>query len=168
MATQEGAAWAVLLVLLAAITAIDLRSQRIPDALNGALLLAGLWASTLPNGPGLHAAVVGAGLGVFALLLVAIGFRQWRGIDGLGGGDVKFLAGAGAWTGWQGIGPVVLVASTAALLVVLLQKVAGVTRHPRQPFAFAPYLCLAVATIRAVQSGCTGGVEPCFLVQAMN
>jgi leader peptidase (prepilin peptidase)/N-methyltransferase len=34
---------------------------------------------------------------------VRLGYRRWRGLDGLGGGDVKLAAMLGAWLGWQGV-----------------------------------------------------------------
>ena len=145
-------AWIVLLVLLGAIVVIDVRTHRIPNALTLALLVSGGVVAMVPGGPGFADALAGALLGGLSSLAVALGFRWWRGVDGLGMGDVKFLAGAGSWTGWQGVGPVVFVAATAALLAVGVLTVTGRAPGRREPFAFGPFLCFALIVVRGCQT----------------
>ncbi|MDA6077307.1 A24 family peptidase [Edwardsiella anguillarum] len=40
-----------------------------------------------------------------------LGFWRWRGVQGLGGGDVKLLAALGAWCGWPDLPALLLLAS---------------------------------------------------------
>jgi prepilin peptidase CpaA len=76
----------------------DLARRRIPNMLNVAILAAGLAARLAFGGwSSLGYGLAGAGVGL-ALLIVLFHFR-W-----LGGGDVKFLAAAGAWLGPLDVG----------------------------------------------------------------
>ena len=144
-------AWLVLAGQLAGIAWVDWRTQRIPNPLTASLLVSGLAVAGLTGVPTLAASVVGALLGSGFLLAIATVFRRLRGLDGLGLGDVKFLAGAGAWTGWQGVGPVVCVAAIAALTGVGLRRWTGPALDRRTPIPFGPALCLALLTVRAAQ-----------------
>jgi leader peptidase (prepilin peptidase)/N-methyltransferase len=66
-----------------------------------------------------------------------------RGREGIGMGDGKLLAAAGAWVSWQGLPSIIVLAAGASLLVALVQ--AGLTRRSmmHQEFPFGPYLSLA-------------------------
>lgn len=149
-------AWSLLGVQLAAVAWVDWRTHRIPNRLNATLLLSGLVVAGLTDAPGLAAAVVGAVLGGAVLLAIALAFRHLRGRDGLGLGDVKFLAGAGAWTGWQGVGPIVFLAALGALTIVGVRRWAGATLDRHQPIPFGPALCAALLVVRAVQQADVG------------
>ena len=92
--------FATVALSLAVATVIDLRSQRIPNALTVPTALAGLAYHLLIQGPqGLWFSLAGLGLGL-GLMLAPFLFRV------MGGGDVKLMAAVGAWVGPQ----VVLVA----------------------------------------------------------
>ncbi len=149
-------AWGLLGVQLAAVAWVDWRTHRIPNRLNATLLLSGLGVAGLTDEPGLAASAVGAVLGGAVLLAVALAFRRLRGHDGLGLGDVKFLAGAGAWTGWQGVGPVVFLAAAGALAIVGMRRWAGAPLDRNQPIPFGPALCAALVVVRAVQQADLG------------
>src|SRR5687767_15907788 len=71
----------------------DLRSRRIPNWLTFSLVLSGIAQSFTPGGlvsPGMSLAGFAVGFGLPMILFV---------IGALGGGDVKLLAGVGAWFG---------------------------------------------------------------------
>ncbi|MCC7046309.1 MAG: prepilin peptidase [Alphaproteobacteria bacterium] len=103
---------------LLALALIDARHFLLPDALTLPVLAVGL-ARGLAGGAhwpiGLAEAAVGAGSGYLVLTALGLIYRRLRGRDGLGGGDAKLLAAAGAWTGWIGLPSVVLIAAVAAL-----------------------------------------------------
>lgn len=126
------AATVVLVSILIPIAIIDQRRQIIPNALNAALLLAGL---TYAASNGLNQllwaclSVVAAGSFFAALKL---GYSRLRRQQGLGWGDVKFLAAAGAWASPAQMPWVVLAASMSALFYVIL-----VALRQNDAFSFA-------------------------------
>lgn len=148
--------WGVLGVQLMAAAWVDWHTHRIPNRLNAALLMTGLLVAGTTDVPGLTASIVGAGLGSAILLGVALAFRRLRGQDGLGLGDVKFLAGAGAWTGWQGVGPVIFLAAAGVLVIVGARRWAGAPIERHQPIPFGPALCVALLVVRVVQQADVG------------
>ena len=123
------------LVLLAA---IDLRTLTLPDALTLPLLAAGLALSALgATGPlALHAA--GAAAGAALVVGIDAAYRVWRGAPGMGLGDAKLLAAAGAWCGLAAL-PSVLVLACLAGLAGALAAGAGA----RVPVPFGPALAAA-------------------------
>ncbi len=89
----------------------DLRRRRIPNAVTGLLLLAGLIAQGLLHGP------LGAlsGLAAAAIVIVAL-YVPWN-AGGIGGGDVKLAAATSAWLGLNLLLPFVLATAVAGGLV---------------------------------------------------
>jgi len=87
--------FAAVTLSLAVASLIDLRSQRIPNALTLPCALAALAYHLLIQGPhGLWFSLAGLGVGL-GLMLAPFLFRV------MGGGDVKLLAAVGAWVGPQ-------------------------------------------------------------------
>lgn len=126
--------------VLLALALIDLRTYTLPDVLTLALLAAGLGTIAIVDPDRLADHLLGAlaGYGVIAALRAA--YRWLRGIEGIGLGDAKLLAAAGAWLSWEGLPAVLLVAAACGLLVSvglsLLRgrPVAGTARLPFGPF----------------------------------
>ena len=136
-----------LTALLAVIARADLQDLRIPDALNLTLILSGLTMSLAGPRPLDH--VIGATAG-YALFWVIgeIHFRR-TGREGLGLGDAKLFAGAGAWLGWQGLPTVLLIAAATGLVAALLRRRTGAGTRPegRPEIAFGPWLALGLWTV---------------------
>lgn len=127
---------------LIAASAIDIEHYLLPDALILPLLWLGLllnvWHVIVP----LEQAVIGAVAGYLALWLVFQVFRLLTGKEGMGRGDFKLLACLGAWTGWQMLPLIILVA--AALGVVLGGGWLLFSRKGREhPIPFGPFLAVA-------------------------
>jgi len=137
-----GSAAAFSLFLLA-IAWIDAEHRLIPDELSAGLLAFGLWARGL-SAEGLAVGLAGALLGFEGFWVVASGYRRIRGIDGLGGGDVKLAAGLGAFLGPPGLLLTVLIASTTGSLAGLWLIVRG-RGHARTALPFGSYLAAAAA-----------------------
>jgi prepilin peptidase CpaA len=100
-----------LLALLVTATVTDLRARRIPNWLSFAMILAGLLQSFLSVRtvtPGASALGLLAGFAL-TFILFALG--------ALGGGDVKLMAGVGAWVG---PGPVVAVFAITAIIGMVI------------------------------------------------
>ena len=109
-----------LAVVLAALALFDLRQGRLPDWLTLPLAAAGLLLAW--RGGALADSLLGAALGYALFEGLALAYRRLRGREGLGGGDAKLAAAAGAWVGWQGLPSVVLVAAAGALAVALVRR----------------------------------------------
>ena len=114
--------WHVKLVSIVLIVAawIDGRELRVPNWITFPMILAGLVYSTSVGGfGGLGAGVLGMCVGLLTLLpLYAVG--------GMGAGDVKLMAGIGAWLGWEitlaAFAVSVIVGAVMAVIMVLWKK----------------------------------------------
>jgi leader peptidase (prepilin peptidase) / N-methyltransferase len=110
-----------LALIMLAIAVVDARRFIIPDSLNAAGLALGL----------VHAVIVGEGSVIESLALAALRaaavalvflalrllYARLRGRQGLGLGDVKLAAVAGAWLGWNAIPVAIEIAAVSALAV---------------------------------------------------
>jgi leader peptidase (prepilin peptidase)/N-methyltransferase len=129
--------------MLTALTAVDVASFRLPDILTGPMLAAGLLVSVfLPGRPVLDHAV-GAAIGYGVLALLGWAYERLRGREGIGLGDAKLLAAAGAWLGWRPLPSLVLVACAAAAGLVAVMALAKGRAAIQQRVAFGGPLCLA-------------------------
>jgi leader peptidase (prepilin peptidase)/N-methyltransferase len=128
---------------LLTLAAMDLRHMVLADSLNLALAVSGLAAALVWSQLPISDHLLGMLLGPVALYLVNLIYRFLRGPDGLGMGDVKFMAGAGAWLGWQGLPSVVLYASLAALLAVLVAVPRSKLKR-NTAIPFGAFLCLGL------------------------
>lgn len=126
-----GLGWTLLLIAV-----LDGEHFWLPDRLTLPLLGAGLLVGAAQGLPTLTAGVIGASAGWGALALVAFVYRKVRGREGLGGGDPRLLAAAGAWVGWIGLPSVLLWASLAGLSVVGARLATGgrISGDDRLPF----------------------------------
>jgi leader peptidase (prepilin peptidase)/N-methyltransferase len=137
----------ILASALALLSAVDLASFRLPDV--GTLGLCGLglalWLPPLAGPgvavPGMVLIHAGAALAGYALLAgLAAAWRAARGQEGLGLGDAKLLAAAGAWVGPTGL-PLVLMLGAASGLATAL-AVRAITGQAPRVIAFGPHLAL--------------------------
>jgi leader peptidase (prepilin peptidase)/N-methyltransferase len=93
---------------------VDVLDFRLPDVVTFPLIVGGLMLSLwLPDHDPLSH-VIGAVAGFAVLYAIAILYRHARGREGLGLGDAKLTAAAGAWLSWQALPSVVLVACAIA------------------------------------------------------
>ena len=122
---------------------IDARSWLLPDALTLPLVFAGLAAAWAFEPAGLSGRALGAALGYLALRAVALAYRALRGREGLGAGDAKLLAAAGAWVGARALPQVILLAALAGLIAALCLRLAGTRLGPQSALPFGPFLALA-------------------------
>jgi leader peptidase (prepilin peptidase)/N-methyltransferase len=130
--------WALL-----TLAAIDQRHFLLPDLLTLPLIPAGLVVAFALDPALLGPHVVGAIAGFAAFALIAFAYRRLRGREGLGLGDAKLLAAAGAWLGWQALPGVVTLAALCALAVALARSIAGDKLSATTKIAFGSYLALA-------------------------
>lgn len=129
---------------LLALAWIDWEHFRLPDALTLPLLLAGLGATLLldPEAAPEHAAA--AALGYLVLRGLALAYRALRGREGMGAGDAKLLAAAGAWVGMAALPTVVLGAALLGIGLALAARLRGQAVTRTTPVPFGPGLCAAL------------------------
>ena len=147
------AAFFVTLCLLCGSLALtDFRRGIIPDALNLAVAGLGLAKAVVDGGAtaGLEAIaeaiVVAAAFWLFRRLYFVL-----RKIQGLGLGDVKFLAAATPWVGIAGIPTLLLVAALSALLAIGGAQLAGQRLSRQTSLPFGPFLALGLLSTLAAQ-----------------
>jgi leader peptidase (prepilin peptidase)/N-methyltransferase len=139
-------AWCGFSAALVALAAIDWDTTLLPDDITLPLLWAGLALSALDVLPvRLHDAVWGAIVGYGSLWLVYWAFRLATGKEGMGYGDFKLLAALGAWFGWAGLVPIILMASVIGAGVGLGIKWLGRLGEGGY-LPFGPFLALAGLT----------------------
>ena len=142
---------AILVLLCAYIARTDRTYGIIPNWCNLLIALLGLsWALLAGRdivGPAIDAVLV------FALFaLVRFLYRRLRGHNGLGLGDVKFLAAATMRTGLSGLHLLVFVACLSGLLEIALRRLRGETITPRSVLRFGPHLALGFSLVIALQA----------------
>jgi leader peptidase (prepilin peptidase)/N-methyltransferase len=120
---------------LLALAIIDVRHQLLPDELTLPLLFGGLTFGWFLDRAEFVDHLVGAAAGFAVFAVTGWAYHKLRGRDGLGFGDVKLLAAIGAWVTWSGLPSVVLLATTLALMLLLLQRILGkpISRQDRVP-----------------------------------
>jgi leader peptidase (prepilin peptidase) / N-methyltransferase len=128
---------------LLALAWIDLERWVLPDVLTLPLIVMGLLAAALFDPGDLLDRTLGVLLGYLALRAVAVIYRRLRGRDGLGGGDPKLLAAAGAWVGASALPQVILAAALLALVTAGALRLIGIRLHARSALPFGPFLALA-------------------------
>ena len=132
--------WCAAVALMVAMALIDLDTTYLPDDLTLPLIGVGLIGAGLGwTGVTLEAAAWGALAGYASLWLLAYTYKKLRGVQGMGEGDFKLLAGLGALLGWQQLPSIVLLASAVGAVVGIAMIAFG--GHKREvPIPFGPYL----------------------------
>lgn len=143
--TQGPDGWASLplAICLSWASMVDLERMILPDAITLGLVMAGLLLSATKGSPALLEASIGAAAGYLSLAGVAAIYVRIRGRHGLGLGDAKLLAAAGAWLGWTALPLVVLAGSLGALIVVVGTALLRGRLASDAAFPFGPFLSLA-------------------------
>jgi leader peptidase (prepilin peptidase)/N-methyltransferase len=145
----RGAFGAALALLMLAIALSDFRHFIVPDALSASAFILGLIFAGLFDDAPLAEAILtcllratAAALPLLALMLL---YEWWRGRPGLGLGDVKLAAVAGAWLDWFTIVAAIEVAALTALAAYVVWRY--VLRQPivaTTPLPFGLFLAPAI------------------------
>ena len=117
---------------MAAIAISDSKRFIVPDGLSLPAIPAGLLASAwlavdTPAHEVMLSHLAAALVGALCLFAVRQAYAALRGREGLGLGDVKLAAVAGAWTGFAGLPLVLLLACLGAIAAVLATAMRGKT-----------------------------------------
>ena len=131
----------LLCLLCAALAWIDIRHGIIPDWLNLAIAGLGLANILVIGDPSDALQAIGEGVAIGALFwLLRRLYFAYRNAQGLGLGDVKFLAAAGIWVGITGLPMLLLVATLAALVCAGIAHLAGRSLTAETLLPFGPFL----------------------------
>jgi leader peptidase (prepilin peptidase)/N-methyltransferase len=122
---------------------IDTKRFLLPDVLTLPLIVAGLTVTWVWTSQDLVDHSLAAALGYLSFQALAFAYHGLRGRHGLGGGDAKLIAAAGAWCGLAALPLVVLGSALAGLLAVLGLALAGRTVKLTTRIPFGP--CIAAA-----------------------
>ncbi|WP_192499426.1 prepilin peptidase [Skermanella pratensis] len=126
---------AVLGWTLLGLALIDLRYLEVPDAVSLPLIPAGLAATWWVEPQAVPAHAAAAALGAGAIWLLGAAYRRVRGHEGIGGGDVRLFAAAGAWVGLAALPSVLFLSGVFGLLAAaFLLRGGWVERDGRIPF----------------------------------
>lgn len=127
---------------------IDVRHRRLPDALTLPLVIIGIIVQFMLSPERGVESVLGAMCGYASFWGVRFLYRILRGREGLGLGDVKLLAAAGAWTGWAALPNIVLIASVFGIIFAYIEKY-NYNRHILDYYIpFGPFISLALWLIK--------------------
>ena len=127
--------------MLIAASGIDFRTTLLPDQFTLPLLWLGLLSAVF----GLYidpvTAIWGAVAGYLSLWSIYWAFKLLTGKEGMGYGDFKLLAALGAFCGWQGLLPIVLMSSLIGAVIgglyLALRSKDSQTQIPFGPFLAA-------------------------------
>lgn len=109
--------YGLFLSLLLVVMMIDIDHLVIPDVISLPGMVIGFFASAFILPLGWVGSLLGMALGGGILWLLAAVSPYLFGKEGLGGGDIKFLAMIGAFLGWQHVCMTLFLASSAGALV---------------------------------------------------
>lgn len=115
---------------------IDLDHKLILDIHSYPLIVLGLLFALMGTIPVWHS-IIGAASGFIIFYAIALIYYYTKKIDGLGGGDIKFITAVGAFTGIAGTIFVIFFSSFIAIIVSFSLK------RNKQEIAFGPYLVIA-------------------------
>jgi leader peptidase (prepilin peptidase)/N-methyltransferase len=123
---------------------IDWQHLRLPDMLTLPLLLAGLMVAWIEVPAGVPDHALGALAGYLGFAALAWTYRAIRRRDGLGMGDAKLLAAAGAWLGWAALPHVVLIAALCGIAFAVAAAWRRGQFDAAVAIPFGPCLALAI------------------------
>jgi leader peptidase (prepilin peptidase)/N-methyltransferase len=129
---------------LVVLATVDLLAFCLPDIVTLPLVAIGLLGAQLLPGERVLDHAAAAVLGYTAFWAIAWIFRQVRGKEGLGLGDAKLAAAAGSWLGLLSLPSVLLLASVAGILWVLVRALFKGRAALNERIAFGVPLCVAI------------------------
>lgn len=132
---------------LIVLSVIDLELMIIPDRFSLGLIVLGLafaWLNLNFTGVWWQrelSSLLGAAVGLFGVLAIALIGTWWFKKEAMGGGDVKLMGGIGALIGWQGVITTIVFASFFGLIyAVFLMIFKG--KKGEDAIPFGPFLSL--------------------------
>ncbi|WP_297453836.1 A24 family peptidase [Persephonella sp.] len=132
------------LALMIAITFIDIDFKIIPDEINFIGFVSGIVYSFFRTDFSWIDALIGAAVGAGFLFGIAYFYLKFRGIEGLGMGDVKMMAFVGTYIGWFGSLFTIFFGSLLGAVVGILGAYLSKSEDKGKfEIPFGPFLALA-------------------------
>ena len=128
--------------IIICLTFIDLDHHLLPDQLTLLLLWLGLFASIFNLFCTSEDAIIGAIIGYMVFAMTQWLFERTTGKIGMGQGDFKFLAALGAFSGWQLLPLIILLASLSGIIFACTHMMIK-RQFKSVPLPFGPYLAVA-------------------------
>jgi leader peptidase (prepilin peptidase)/N-methyltransferase len=122
---------------------IDLEHQILPDVITYPSIILGLGFSFLGGWTTPLSSVIGAAVGAGLPIAVIVLYRWMRGEEGMGWGDVKYLAAIGAVVGVRDCVRILIVASVLGAAIGIGLIIAG-RGSSKTALPFGTFLALAV------------------------
>jgi leader peptidase (prepilin peptidase)/N-methyltransferase len=110
---------------LLTLAVMDARSFFLSDVLTLPLILVGLAVVWMIDPASLTTHLAATVVGFVLMTAVAWTYEKLRGREGLGLGDAKLMAGAGAWLGLSGLGSVLLIGVCVNAVILVVQRILG-------------------------------------------
>lgn len=134
----------LLILILAYLAYVDLRTFRLPDAITIPLIILGMYFNSFPSIQfvALSDSILGALVGYSLLWLLNRLYRHFKKQDGMGMGDAKLLAALGAWLGWGALPSILFLASVTGLIGGMVWLKLN-KQSPGSAFPFGPFLVIA-------------------------
>ena len=132
---------------LIVLSAIDFELMIIPDRFSLGLIVLGLaFAWCNPNFSGTWwqkelLSLLGAGVGLFGVLAIALLGTWLFKKDAMGGGDVKLMGGVGALIGWEGVITTLVFASFLGLVYAVILMIFK-NKKKSDAIPFGPFLSM--------------------------
>ncbi len=130
-------------LLLFTVSYVDFHSFKIPNILNAALLAVGVGYNIyihqtwwLPAISFLVASLI--------LFIVSVLYARIRGVQGMGGGDIKLFAASAVWLIPEHLPFVLLLSSLTAILYFMASKTASAANNKMQKIPYGPFLSIAI------------------------
>lgn len=122
---------------------VDLRTLQIPDLTSIGCAAVAVAVAATQSRSAVEQSLIGWIIGATVLWCAQAAYRIRRGQDGLGDGDIKLFAAAGAMNGAPAL-PFILAGASAVTLVIQVVRVRALSVAPGpRPLPFAPALALA-------------------------
>ena len=133
-----------LLMLLTLLVVSDVRHKILPDSLTLSLCFFGAAWNAAQNEQ-LLMPIVGAVIGFGIFYVIGAAWKARTGNTGLGLGDAKLLAGAGALLGPLSLPYIIMVSSGLAVIFTLGNRIGVRSEKPdSQLVVFGPFICAAI------------------------
>lgn len=144
----SGLSWVTLNLMVFTVFAvpcffIDLKHMYLPDIMTIPGLVLALLISCFSLNPSYIESFAGAFLGGGLLWFLAFTYKKWRGIDGMGGGDIKLLAWIGALHGIYSVPIILFLSSVAGTIVGAYFLIFKGKNSQTYALPFGPFLIIA-------------------------